>query len=782
MSYFIDLEKNITDDPKACVEDYVLQLKRLENALELVSHKPEEENEELCKLIEFVCKFATHYTKYVTNLAKLLMNLIDHHVAELQAEIRRYIAIGLIRLRTSGVIPAKEMLPMLFKMFKVNDKNLRDLAYQNIVADISNVSKQTKSNHIDRSLQNYVFSMTSDSNTTAMRYAINVLIQLSRKRVWGDERTTNMIAEAVFCGDVRSMTSALQYLLGTSEEQEEAIREERENGDDDLTREILMHNVKMDFKKKHSKKTKKRVSKYERAMKKASKFQTGTKELNIKRESVKTISLLYDPQKFSERLFRLLKSSTEKFELRIMMMDVIARCIQTHDLILLNFYPFLQRYLTPSQEYIPRLLAISATSVHRLIPADDLYPFIMTIANNFVNSRAPPHAISAGLKSIYQMCIRQPLIMQPNLLKDIHSYTRHKNKEVFSTAKAIVTFYREENPGLLTKKARGRRFKDQVQQNLAKEVLGFGETKVVDGIEGIELLEEYERLKKVKEDYEAEQSKMIDDEEKITNDNKMNDDDDEEEDGPPPLEDAPYQKGDDSSDEEEEEAKQEEQKSIEEMTQDERDDLKRKISSQRFLTQEDFAKLKVLRMQRKVDEMVGRKARLEIKKKLKKRKKRRKRWERSDAGFEEEAAMLDYLVPGATPDAANLEADSAEAIRQRDLASITEIESMLEEELEKRDNDDNGDDEDPEGSDMLILDEDDMEEENKSLEKREKFKHIDKRWGQGKTNKEKKKNKAHTMLRFSRKVAKKNKYSQYQRKKRNEESLRRQLKHKLNVH
>ena len=64
-------------------------------------------------------------------------------------------------------------------------------------------------------------------------------------------------------------------------------------------------------------------------------------------------------QKFVEQLFsRLHKSSGEKFELRLAMMSVISRVVGVHKLLLLNFYPFLQKYVLPHQRDVPQLLAI----------------------------------------------------------------------------------------------------------------------------------------------------------------------------------------------------------------------------------------------------------------------------------------------------------------------------------------------------------------------------------------------------------------------------------------
>ncbi len=63
-------------------------------------------------------------------------------------------------------------------------------------------------------------------------------------------------------------------------------------------------------------------------------------------------------QTFAEKLFaRLQKGSGEKFETRMAIMTLVSRVVGVHKLLLLNFYPFMQRYLQPHQRDVPQLLA-----------------------------------------------------------------------------------------------------------------------------------------------------------------------------------------------------------------------------------------------------------------------------------------------------------------------------------------------------------------------------------------------------------------------------------------
>ena len=52
---------------------------------------------------------------------------------------------------------------------------------------------------------------------------------------------------------------------------------------------------------------------------------------------------------FAERLLSRVRQSNDAFSVRLMMMDVISRLISAHQLLVLDFYSFMQKYLQPQQ-------------------------------------------------------------------------------------------------------------------------------------------------------------------------------------------------------------------------------------------------------------------------------------------------------------------------------------------------------------------------------------------------------------------------------------------------
>ena len=137
-------------------------------------------------------------------------------------------------------------------------------------------------------------------------------------------------------------------------------------------------------------------------------------------------------------------------------MQVMCRAMGTHKLCVLPFYTYLLKYLTASQLRIPTILAALATSVHALTPPDVLTPVLRKIAHEFVHPGVGSEVIAAGLNAIREVCARQPLAMEEDLLGDLVEYKKSKDKGVMAAARGLLHLYRQEMPSMLKRRDRVR--------------------------------------------------------------------------------------------------------------------------------------------------------------------------------------------------------------------------------------------------------------------------------------------------------------------------------------
>jgi len=591
----LGLQEQCFKDPKAYKDDFLLQVRHLENQTEVAKLRPADEAKYFIKLLQFLSVTCKVFKAETKPFALKLLELLDSKQQELESKLRRQIAITLIAFRNNDIIDSKTLIPVLFKLFRVHDKTLRRMVYKHILGDITKINMKKKNANVNRSLQNFVFSMLKDSFRIAAKKSLQLLITLYRRNVWVDDRCVNVISQCCFSEDTALVVIALKFFLGEQVEEAEDEDEKAKQKRDDRDLGHLIKDLKFKVNNIHSRKTKKKENKFKKALKQLKK-KDKHKEKGMEIESLNTLNLLNDPQGFSEKLFAKLKTSNDKFEVRILMMDVISRCISSNNLIVLNFYPFVQKYLLPSQANVTKILAIAAQSVHDYVPPDVVHPVVMTIANNFANDHSKSEVIAAGLNTIRVICSRQPRVMTKTLLRDLSQYSKHKDKTVFHAARGIITLFRELSPKMLARKDRG---KDHDPEAVIPE---YGTAKIAEGVEGIELLEEFNKRK------ESERDLMLVDGE--------DDDEDGEWIDVPSDDEATFElDGDEDGDSESGDEEEGDIMNIEDFELESEEEMEEeqpkgpRIDQTRILTQEDFELIKKLKKSKEMEKLMGNKKR-----------------------------------------------------------------------------------------------------------------------------------------------------------------------------
>lgn len=259
------------------------------------------------------------------------------------------------------------------------------------------------------------------------------------------------------------------------------------DSDEEENTSAAVKNLKVKMRSMHSKKTKGRLHQWEKKIRKAKKGKKG----KYKGKALPAIEQIYDPLTFADKLFRKSKTSNQSFDIRLMMLNLVARVIKVHKLILVNFYPFIQKYLDSKQTSINYIFVILIQSCHELIHPDIISPILQTIVNKFVCEYNPATTICIGLNTVREICLRCPLGMNQQILRDISNFKSFKDKGVMMAAKSIINLFRTVHPKLLHRKDRGK----EGQVNLKERVPNqYGQTEVATRVEGAHLLEKAQRL------------------------------------------------------------------------------------------------------------------------------------------------------------------------------------------------------------------------------------------------------------------------------------------------
>ncbi|XP_063380714.1 protein SDA1 homolog [Cydia fagiglandana] len=467
------LQNLIKRDPESYKEEFNQQLAHFETTLEIFNLNPTQYNKKLDEQSMFLAQVAQCYLEDMKFFPQKIIDILKSHNTTLHNDMRLALCKCLILLRNKNFITPFDLLELFFNLLKCQDKHLREFLKTHIITDIKNMNMKHKDMKFNSTLQNFMFSMLRNSDTKAAKLSLDILIELYHKNIWNDQKTVNIIADiGCFSKVTKVMVASLKFFLG----RDEAEKEENSDSEDEVDpRDTMIAN-------KFNKKTRKRDKMVEKVKKVAKKLKKKKEKAPVFNFSA--LHLLNNPQGFAEKLFKLMESSNERFEVKLMCLDVISRLIGLHNLFLFNYYPFIARLLLPHQREVTRILQFVAQASHELVPAEIIEPVMRAIANNFITERNSTDVMAVGLNAVREICARCPLAITEDLLRDLVQYKNYKEKSVMMAARSLIQLYRQSMPTLLHKKDRGR----PTEASLELKTKKYGDMDIKDYVPGSEVL------------------------------------------------------------------------------------------------------------------------------------------------------------------------------------------------------------------------------------------------------------------------------------------------------
>lgn len=506
------LQQRCRRDPLSYRDDFLTQRRHFDALLAAAAERPSDPCPRLPDVASFLGAVAHRFD--APPLAPPVARLLDHAAPTMHPDSRRALVKLLALLRARAAADPAVVIPLFFRLLACNDKTLRRMLHGHIVSD---VKKLHASGHpCRRQLQTFLFAMVDDRSEVLVKRCLHVLVDLFRKNIWHDPKCVNMIAKACFHPAMPVALIACKFMLDSESKDEDpdSDDDDDDDGDDDVPesakrardgqkaadmwKAFNMTGKKSSKKRKHMARIINRVTR-----RKSSVTEGPVSERKPGHPSLQAMMLLNDPQDFAERLFTDLQTRRRKesFENRLVLINLISRLVGTHELILFNFYPFLQRYLQPAQQDVTRILAYLTQACHEKVPSDVLHPILRGLADKFVSERSSPPSVAAGINTIRAICARVPLAIldeeneykpeskqEAPLLEDLVQYKTSKDKGVVMAARSLIALYREVQPGLLHKKDRGRQGAEAVQKGQYGTAKAYGELQYATGVDGVELL------------------------------------------------------------------------------------------------------------------------------------------------------------------------------------------------------------------------------------------------------------------------------------------------------
>jgi protein SDA1 len=190
-----------------------------------------------------------------------LINLLQQYYSILNPETRMVMVTGLKIFRGKDLVAPHVILPVLFKLFKCKDKELRKFLHQGLISDMKRLNQESKNHSINKKLQNFIFDMLKDPNETASKRALAVMIELYKRKIWNDDKTVNVIADGGCLHDnPKIIAAAAKFFLVLEYDWESDS--EGDTSDEENEQKILLAKYKGT-----KKMTKKRLAKVDKVVK-----------------------------------------------------------------------------------------------------------------------------------------------------------------------------------------------------------------------------------------------------------------------------------------------------------------------------------------------------------------------------------------------------------------------------------------------------------------------------------------------------------------------------------
>lgn len=482
------LQNIMKRDPEAYVAEFEQQWSHFDSMLEVFKLKPQKPQGTFSEQVMFLAHVSPSFPGKGPALAELLIRVLSEHFEIMHSTMRQTLVQALILLRNRDQFPCIRTLPLYFKLFSSQDKALRKMIFTHIVRDIVQGNHKSRNQQANAELRNFFFARLQETEVEVARHACAAFISLYRQNVWRDAIVVNLMSAGLLHPDVKLAAALAHLFLGNKTKGLEGILDESEDEDKGEADEAIKGIV-------GAKKTANREKRVKRAKKAAQKV---TKRRKASSDTLGVnfvaIDLVHDPQMLADRLLSRLSKGGEPFLFRLLVLHLVARLVGRHQLQLLNFYPFILKYLVPTQQEVTKVLACLVEASHTQVPPDEVRPVVLHIMKSFVTEAQAPEVIEVGLNAIREICGRCVGILKEEELEDLCGFRKFKNKGVAMAARSLINAYREIDPQLLHRSLRGREATMALSRGEVDAPL-FGSTQAVETIDGLELLTGSTRVK-----------------------------------------------------------------------------------------------------------------------------------------------------------------------------------------------------------------------------------------------------------------------------------------------
>ncbi len=227
--------------------------------------------------MDLIAHCAEKYPDITAAFPDSLRDILTTHHATLDPTLREKIVTSLSLLRRKEVIDSAYLLPIFWSLLiSTPSKTLRALLYQKIISDVRETNTKAKNHKVNRTLQQALYNLVMDKSTPKALWAVKVVRDLWRRRIWDDAKPVDIMRQAAMSDDPKTVASAVKFFLGSDKERDEFEDESSDEEAVDVRK--VRHQIGIN---KKSKKSKKILEKATEKVKRQERKKNANQQLNF---------------------------------------------------------------------------------------------------------------------------------------------------------------------------------------------------------------------------------------------------------------------------------------------------------------------------------------------------------------------------------------------------------------------------------------------------------------------------------------------------------------------
>ncbi len=345
----LQLQFVMKKDPGGYASELQAQEKNFQNALRAWEESPNEPHKELGELVVFLAHVMPSYKEKLAGFPAQLMGFIRKNYETIERDTRLKLCSGLTLLCARHLFPVEDMCNLFFTMFSLQDKKLRAYLYSSCLNAIKRANARSVDQTMNRAIQRELSEFLHGLDGPSGRLAIEFFVEMYRRRMWVDDHAVNIIGAACFSRLSKVRGTAISFLLGSVDEEDDEENDDfgiRHGGEKEAKKVKV---TRLLTAKKHKKKAIRKALKKQKM--EEERLKKEGKESKKDTSSFSVLDQLHDPQSFAEKILTMLQRQSGRltFDHKLLMMELISRLVGSHRLILIEYFDWLKRYMTPKQ-------------------------------------------------------------------------------------------------------------------------------------------------------------------------------------------------------------------------------------------------------------------------------------------------------------------------------------------------------------------------------------------------------------------------------------------------